>query len=298
MGRDGEFFMFIEFKNTSYVYFPKTPFEYKALDKVSLKLKEGNMTAIIGHTGSGKSTLAQHINGLLVPSYGEVCIKDYVITNKAKLKGIKQLRKYAGMVFQFPEYQLFEETVYKDIAFGPKNFGIQGEELDALVKKSLHLVGLDESYLERSPFELSGGQKRRIAIAGILALDPEVLILDEPTAGLDPQGAIEMMELFKLLNNLGKTIIMITHEMDFVLKYCDEVVVMKKANVVAKTTPVEFFYNEDLLKEVTIEEPLVVSFTKELINKGLKLDIQNIKDVESLAVEIASIKQKGGVDNE
>lgn len=288
--------MFIEFKNTSYVYFPKTPFEYKALDNVNLSFEEGKITAIVGHTGSGKSTLAQHINGLLVPTSGEVYVKDFVITNKAKLKGIKNLRKFAGMVFQFPEYQLFEETIYKDIAFGPKNFGVEGEELEKVVKKSLELVGLDESYLERSPFELSGGQKRRVAIAGILALDPEVLILDEPTAGLDPQGAIEMMELFKSLNKLGKTIIIITHEMDFVLKYCDRVVVMKKANIISSTTPVEFFYNEDLLKEVKIEEPLTITFTKKLLQKGMKLDINKIKDVESLANEI--YLAKGGVDNE
>ncbi len=288
--------MFIEFKNTSYIYFPKTPFEYKALDNINLKIKEGKITAIIGHTGSGKSTLAQHINGLLVPTDGEVHIKDYIITNKAKLKGIKNLRKYAGMVFQFPEYQLFEETIYKDIAFGPKNFGVKGDELDKIVKESLKLVGLDESYLEKSPFELSGGQKRRVAIAGILALDPEVLILDEPTAGLDPQGAIEMMELFKSLNKMGKTIIIITHEMDYVLKYCDDVVVMKKANIVAHLDPISFFYNEELLKEVTIEEPLVISYTKKFLEKGLKLDVNNIKDVESLANEI--IKAKGGVNNE
>ena len=200
------------------------------------------------------------------------------------------------MVFQFPEYQLFEETIFKDIAFGPKNFGVKDDELEKVVKKSLELVGLDESYLEKSPFELSGGQKRRVAIAGILALDPDVLILDEPTAGLDPQGAIEMMELFKSLNSLGKTIIIITHEMDFVLKYCDNVVIMKKANVISCSTPVEFFYNEDLLKEVNIEEPLTISFTKKLINKGFKLDINKIKDVESLANEI--YLAKGGVNNE
>jgi len=288
--------MFIEFKNTSYIYFPKTPYEYKALDNINLEFQKGKITAIIGHTGSGKSTLAQHINGLLVPSSGEVHVNDYVITNKAKIKNIKGLRKYAGMVFQFPEYQLFEETIYKDIAFGPKNFGIKGEELDNLVKESLRLVGLDESYLEKSPFELSGGQKRRVAIAGILALDPEVLILDEPTAGLDPQGAIEMMELFKKLNRHGKTIIIITHEMDFVLKYCDDVVVMKEANLVAHTDPISFFYDEELLRNVIIEEPLVITFTKKLLNKGLNLNINKIKDVDSLAKEIALAK--GGANNE
>ena len=288
--------MCIEFKNLSYVYFPKSPYEYKALDNINLKIKKGKMTAIIGHTGSGKSTLAQHINGLLIPTSGEVHVKDYVITNKAKIKGVKALRKYAGMVFQFPEYQLFEETIYKDIAFGPKNFGVKGEELDCLVKSSLKMVGLDESYLEKSPFELSGGQKRRVAIAGILALDPEVLILDEPTAGLDPQGALEIMELFKHLNNLGKTIVMITHEMDFVLKYCDEVVVMKDAHLVAHTDPINFFYDENLLKEVIIEEPLVVTFVKKLSQKGFNLDRYKIKDVQSLAKEIALAK--GGANNE
>ena len=256
---------------------------------------EDEFITIVGHTGSGKSTLVQILNGLLLTSIGEVKVFGKKIGKNENTK-LKDIRKRVGLVFQFPEYQLFEETIYKDIAFGPKNFGVKDEELEKVVKKSLELVGLDESYLEKSPFELSGGQKRRVAIAGILALDPDVLILDEPTAGLDPQGAIEMMELFKSLNRLGKTIIIITHEMDFVLKYCDRVVVMKKANIISSTTPVEFFYNEELLKEVKIEEPLTITFAKKLLQKGMKLNINKIKDVESLANEICLAK--GGVNNE
>lgn len=283
--------MFIEFKNTSFIYLPSSPYEFKALDEINLKFKEGKITALVGHTGSGKSTLVQHINGLLIPTSGEVCVKDYTITNKAKIKGIKNLRKYAGMVFQFPEYQLFEETIYKDIAFGPKNFGVKDEELDIIVKKVIKMVGLDESYLERSPFELSGGQKRRVAIAGILALDPDVLILDEPTAGLDPQGAKEIMELFYDLNKQGKSIIIVTHEMEYVLKYCDEVVVMKNGKVEANCDPFTFFYNDDLLSKVKIEEPLIVSFVKKLMKNGMDINPKTIKDIDTLCDTLSSMKR-------
>lgn len=288
--------MSIKFNDVSYVYLPSSPYEFEALKHVNLELKEGKITALIGHTGSGKSTLVQHINGLILPSSGEVVIDEFTLTNKVKIKGIKKLRKHAGMVFQFPEYQLFEETVYKDIIFGPKNFGVKDEELDNIAKNVIKMVGLDETYLERSPFELSGGQKRRVAIAGILALDPDILVLDEPTAGLDPIGAKEMMDLFKKLNDLGKTIIMVTHEMDFVLKYADEVVVMKEGEIKAQTDPISFFYDDNLLKEVIIEEPQVITFTKKLLKNGLNVDFKKIKDIDSLLEQIVSIK--GGANNE
>ena len=189
--------MSITFKDVEYIYSQDTPFAYHALKGVNLDIPKGSFTALIGHTGSGKSTLIQHINALLIPTKGEVDIGDVHITNNEKPKVLKPLRKKAGLVFQFPEYQLFEETIEKDIAFGPRNFGMSEEEAKEVARKMLKRVGLDESYLERSPFELSGGQKRRVAIAGILAMDPDILVLDEPTAGLDPQGAKEMLDLFK-----------------------------------------------------------------------------------------------------
>ena len=195
--------MSITFKKVEHIYSEKTPFSYHALKGVDLNIEKGKMTALIGHTGSGKSTLIQHMNALLLPSAGEVHIEDILITATDKPESLKPLRKKAGLVFQFPEYQLFEETILKDIIFGPKNFGINEDEAIEMAKKVLKMVGLDESYLEKSPFDLSGGQKRRVAIAGILAMDPDILILDEPTAGLDPQGAKEMLNLFKKINQTG-----------------------------------------------------------------------------------------------
>ena len=213
--------MSITFKEVEHIYSESTPFAYHALKGVNLDIKNGSFTAVIGQTGSGKSTLIQHINALLLPSSGNIEIDDYVITSANKPSGLKMLRKKAGLVFQFPEYQLFEETIEKDIIFGPINFGISEDEAKQISKKVINIVGLDETYLDKSPFDLSGGQKRRVAIAGILAMDPDILILDEPTAGLDPQGANEMMNLFKKINKSGKTIILVTHDMNHVLQYCD-----------------------------------------------------------------------------
>ena len=218
--------MSIEINHLEHIYNAGTPFEHSALHGIDLSIPEGKVTAIIGQTGSGKSTLVQHLNGLLIPSAGTLDICGFHIQPLLKIKDVKELRKEVGLVFQFPEYQLFEETIEKDIAFGPKNFGVGEEEANALVKKILPMVGLDESYLQRSPFELSGGQKRRVAIAGILVLDPKVLVLDEPTAGLDPQGAKEMMSLFMDLNRTHKkTILLVSHDMEHVMRYCDHVIV-------------------------------------------------------------------------
>lgn len=281
----------IVFKELSHVYYPNSPFEYEALKKINLTLQDKKFIAIIGHTGSGKSTLAQHINALLLPTSGELQVDNFTIQPKVKIKGIKMLRKHAGMVFQFPEYQLFEETIFKDIAFGPKNFGAKEETLQEKVVEVLELVGLDETYLEKSPFELSGGQKRRVAIAGILAMDPDILILDEPTAGLDPQGAHEMMRLFRTLHRSGKTIIMITHEMEYVLGYCDEVVVMKDGKIVTQKRPIDVFTDDELLKDINIEAPAVISFAKKLEANGLKLNYENIKTTSSLVDAIVEAKR-------
>ena len=286
--------MSIHYQEVSYIYSPKSPFEFRALDNITLDINEGKITAIIGHTGSGKTTLVQHLNALLTPSSGTINVCDFTITNdKKKNKNLKALRKRVGLVFQFPEYQLFEETIAKDIGFGPKNFGVPQEEIDEIVKKVIKQVGLDESYLEKSPLELSGGQKRRVAIAGILAMDPDVLVLDEPTAGLDPLGAKAMLDLFVELNKQGKTIIIVTHEMDYVLEYCDLCVVVNKGKIVFEGQPINLFINDEIMSRVGIEPPLSIEFGKELIKNGMKLDLKNVREVESLAKEIIKTLKAG-----
>lgn len=281
----------IKFHDVFYTYLPKSPYEHTALKGVSFEIKDGEFIGIIGHTGSGKSTLVQHINALLLPSSGEIEVDNFLIAPDTKPKGVKNLRKKAGLVFQFPEYQLFEETVFKDIAFGPKNFGATEQEIRPKVEEIMKLLGLDLSYLDKSPFELSGGQKRRVAIAGILAINPDILVLDEPTAGLDPKGAIDTLDLFKKLNKDGKTIVLVTHEMDYVLQYCDKVIVLKDGVIEAFDSPINIFMNKRLLERVGIEEPLVIKIMQDLINSGMKLDYWKIKDVSSLVDQI--VKSRG-----
>ena len=276
--------MSITFKEVEHIYAQDTPFAYHALKGVNLNIQKGSMTALIGHTGSGKSTLIQHINALLLPTSGEVNVEDILITATDKPSSLKPLRKKAGLVFQFPEYQLFEETILKDI-FGPKNFGVSEEEAISIAKKVIKLVGLDESYLERSPFDLSGGQKRRIAIAGILAMDPDILILDEPTAGLDPQGAKEMLQLFKKVNQEGKTVILVSHDMNQVLEYCDDVVVMNHGQVERHVSVEELFKETEYLTSLSIDLPIITSFILELNKNGFYID-PSIKDVDVLIQEI------------
>lgn len=263
----------IEIKDLEYTYSPGTPFEHKALKGVNLTLSTGKVTAIIGQTGSGKSTLVQHLNALLRPTAGTIDIAGFHIDAQTKLTDAKALRKKVGLVFQFPEYQLFVETIAKDIGFGPKNFGYTPEQIEEATRKVLPLVGLDESFLERSPFELSGGQKRRVAIAGILVQDPEVLVLDEPAAGLDPQSADEMMSLFMDLNRTkGKTILLVSHDMEHVLRYCDEVVVMKNGKVSTHMPVHEFFKHPDLLREIDINPPGIVLLKERLMQEGFTID--------------------------
>lgn len=287
--------MSINFRQVSFVYLPKTPYESHALKAIDLSIEKGTFTAIIGHTGSGKSTLIQHINALLIPTAGEVEVEQFTITPHAKTKGIKRLRKVAGLVFQFPEYQLFEETVFKDIAFGPKNFGAKEADLTSKVSEVLQLVGLDDSYLERSPFELSGGQKRRVAIAGILAMDPDILVLDEPTAGLDPQGANEMMALFKKINQMGKTVILVTHEMDYVLQYCEQAVVMQDGKIVYQGEPGGLFANQELLKQVDIRAPQIIQLAQQLQAQGFKIELNKIKHVDDFIAAIIACRKAGEV---
>ena len=279
--------MSIEARQLEHVYNPNTPFQHAALNKVNVSIPEGKVTAIIGQTGSGKSTFVQHLNGLLIPTAGELEVAGYHIQSLSKIKDVKQLRKEVGLVFQFPEYQLFEETIQKDIAFGPKNFGTSEEDAYEMVKKILPVVGLDESYLERSPFDLSGGQKRRVAIAGILVLDPKVLVLDEPTAGLDPQGAKEMMSLFMKLNKeQGKTVLLVTHDMEHVMNYCDHVIVMDHGNVKKEADVKTFFEHPEWMEEIGINPPSIIRLKKTLQEKGFEIP-QDILDMDAL---VACIK--------
>ncbi|WP_288230167.1 energy-coupling factor transporter ATPase [uncultured Faecalicoccus sp.] len=261
--------MSIEINHLEHVYNAGTPFEHSALHGIDLSIPEGKVTAIIGQTGSGKSTLVQHLNGLLIPSAGTLDICGFHIQPLLKIKDVKVLRKEVGLVFQFPEYQLFEETIEKDIAFGPKNFGVEEEKANELVKKILPMVGLDESYLQRSPFELSGGQKRRVAIAGILVLDPKVLVLDEPTAGLDPQGAKEMMSLFMDLNRThNKTILLVSHDMEHVMRYCDHVIVLDHGKVLQESDVHTFFEHPEWMIKVGINPPAIIRLKLMLKEKG------------------------------
>ena len=272
--------MAITFKEVEYTYSPDTPFAYHALKGINLNIPKGSFTALIGHTGSGKSTLIQHINGLLIPTQGEVCIDDYIITPNNKQK-LKPLRKKAGLVFQFPEYQLFVETIEKDIIFGPMNFGVDEETAKKIAREMLVKVGLDESYLERSPFELSGGQKRRVAIAGILAMEPDILVLDEPTAGLDPQGTKEMMHLFKDFQQTGKSVIMVTHDMNQVLEYCDHAIVMNHGKIEKNCSVTELFNETEYLESLSIDLPIITSFIHQLNQQGFNLPV-SIKSVDEL----------------
>lgn len=270
----------IDFNGVSYFYGKSTPFETKALENITTNIDCGRITAIVGETGSGKSTMIQMLNGLILPEQGTVTINNFVI--QSKMKNIKELRKTVGIVFQFPEAQLFEETVEKDIIFGPLNFNVDLEHAKATAKDVIKLVGLDESFLQRSPFELSGGQKRRIAIAGILAMEPEIIILDEPTAGLDPMGAHLMMEMFADLNRLfNKTIIIVTHEMDHVLNYCDDVILMSKGVVVKKQDVYSFFNDTEFLENYQIELPLLLQFYHKLRTKKqfCEPDCLNLKNI-------------------
>lgn len=279
--------MSIKFNQVSHIYNPNTTFSYVALKDVDLTIKEGKITAIIGETGSGKSTLVQHLNALLIPTSGTIEILDHKIVASEKIKDVKKLRKQVGLVFQFPEYQLFEESILKDIAFGPQNFGVSQEEAQQTAKEMLSLVGLPQEYLTKSPFNLSGGQKRRVAIAGILAMNPDVLVLDEPTAGLDPQGAKDMMSLFVKMNKeYNKTLLVVTHDMEHVLHYCDEVIVVKDGKIKKTCNVKEFFQSTEILEELNIQPPMVIRVKQMLQKNGFQLS-NSILDIETLAKAIA-----------
>ncbi|MFI8626334.1 energy-coupling factor ABC transporter ATP-binding protein [Bacillus altitudinis] len=260
--------MDITIKELEHRYQMKTPFERLALYDVNASIKEGSYVAVIGHTGSGKSTLLQHLNGLLKPTKGSIALGDTVLQANKKQKDMKPLRKKVGIVFQFPEHQLFEETILKDICFGPMNFGIPKEKAEAKAKEMLKLVGFPESLLSRSPFELSGGQMRRVAIAGVLAMEPEVLVLDEPTAGLDPRGRKEIMDMFyELHQKANLTTILVTHSMEDAAHYADQMIVMHKGTVKATGTPRELFANRTDMSSFGLDLPETIKFQQAVEEK-------------------------------
>lgn len=260
--------MGIHLQEVSYTYQAGTPFEGRALFGVDLEIVDGSYTALIGHTGSGKSTILQLLNGLNIPTSGNVIVDDMVINATSDKKGIKQVRKKVGLVFQFPESQVFDETVLKDVAFGPQNFGISQEEAEKIAREKLALVGISEDLFERSPFELSGGQMRRVAIAGILAMEPNVLVLDEPTAGLDPAGRQELMDIFKQLHANGMTIVLVTHLMDDVANYADWVYVMEKGKLIRSGKPRDVFQEVEFLETIKLGVPKITKFAANLERRG------------------------------
>lgn len=280
--------MSIKISNLTHVYMPGSPFEKKALDDVSLEINDGQFVALIGHTGSGKSTLIQHMNGLLKPTSGEIIVDDKNITNK-EVK-LSDVRKKVGIVFQYPEYQLFEETIEKDIEFGPRNLGLSDEEISVRVKKAMKMVGLDfETYKDKSPFELSGGQKRRVAIAGVVAMEPKVLILDEPTAGLDPKGRDEILgQIKKLHDEYNMTIILVSHSMEDVARVADRILVMNKGKCVLDGKPYEVFKEIDTLENIGLAAPQITYLVRELRNRGFNItdDIFTVEDAKKAILKI------------
>lgn len=277
----------LEVKNLTYIYSAGTPFEHKALDDISFSVERGEFIGFIGHTGSGKSTLMQQLNGLLKPTSGTVLLDGQDIWSDKKLT--RQARFRVGLVFQYPEYQLFEETVYKDIAFGPKNMGLSPEEVDRRVREAAGFVGLTEQQLEVSPFDLSGGQKRRVAIAGVIAMEPEVLILDEPTAGLDPVGRSEILgniQSYRKAKNA--TIMMVSHSMEDVARLTDRLLVMNGSKLAMDAPPAQVFTHAEELTQMGLNIPQVTQVFLEL--KKLGLDVKNVYTIEQAAAEIRRLK--------
>lgn len=264
--------MGITLQNVDYTYQEGTPFEGRALFDINLAITDGSYTAFIGHTGSGKSTIMQLLNGLNIPTKGTVFVDDIAITSVSKNKDIKSVRQKVGLVFQFPESQLFEETVLKDIAFGPQNFGVSKSDAENLARQKLALVGITEDLFHKNPFELSGGQMRRVAIAGILAMEPNILVLDEPTAGLDPKGRRELMTLFKTLHQEGMTIVLVTHLMDDVANYADAVNVLEAGKLVMSGKPADIFQQVDFLESKQLGVPKITKFAHNLVKRGLDIN--------------------------
>ena len=297
--------MSIKVNNVSYLYNKKENLDKAALKEISLIINDKDFVTIVGKTGSGKSTLVQTFNALILPTFGYNEIEEFYITEDKKLKKellknkdktirkenkrYSKLKKKVGMVFQFPEYQLFSETVLKDVMFGPKNFGFSEEEAKERAIKALQDVGIPESYFDKSPFELSGGEKRRVAIAGIIASEPDILILDEPTAGLDPKGKKEILELIAAYHKTGKTVIVVTHDMDIVLEYSEKVIVLNNGKLIDILSPNELFKKENL-EELSLEMPNLIKFKNQLKYWGFAGFLENINDFDSLIEAIVKVK--------
>lgn len=276
--------MSIKITGLTHIYSPQSPFERKALDDIDLEINKGEFIGLIGHTGSGKSTLIQHLNGLLKPTSGKIEVNGINITSK-NIK-LKTIREKVGLVFQYPEHQLFEETVYKDIAFGPKNLGLNDDEIEIRVKESMEIVGLNFNDIkDRSPFELSGGQRRRVAIAGVLAMKPEVLILDEPTAGLDPRGRDEILsQINRLYNKYKMTIILVSHSMEDIARLVNRIIVMHRGKVAMTGTPKEIFKKIDELEKIGLGVPQITYLMIALRNMG--------KDIKDDVITVDEAKEE------
>ena len=278
----------LEVKALTHTYSAGTPFEHKAIDNVDLEVMPGEFLGIIGHTGSGKSTLIQHLNGLLRPTDGQILLDGTDIWERPK--EIRKVRFQVGLVFQYPEYQLFEETVYKDISFGPKNMGLEGEEIDCRVRRAAAFAGIDEEMLEKSPFELSGGQKRRVAIAGVIAMEPKVLILDEPTAGLDPRGREAILaQLRSYHKQKGNAVILVSHSMEEIARNVDRIVVMSHSHKLMDGTPEEVFSRADELLQVGLDVPQVTKVAMELQKRGLLAD-SSVYTIDELVRRLLALK--------
>jgi len=277
--------MSIKIENLQHVYMLKTPFEKVALNNINIEIKDGEFVALIGHTGSGKSTLIQHMNGLLKPTLGKIVVDGIDITDKNV--NLIDIRKKVGLVFQYPEYQLFEETIEKDIEFGPRNLGLAKEEITKRVKRAMNMVGLDyEEYKEISPFDLSGGQKRRVAIAGVIAMEPKVLILDEPTAGLDPKGRDDILEQIRILHKEYKmTIIIVSHSMEDVANIAEKIIVMNGGEVALDGTPNEVFKEVEKLESMGLAVPQVTYLMRELKRRGFNIN-DNIYTISKAKEEL------------
>ncbi|WP_252216739.1 energy-coupling factor transporter ATPase [Clostridium sp. VAP41] len=280
--------MSIKVENLTHTYMPKTPFEKVALDNVNIEIEDGEFVALIGHTGSGKSTFIQHLNGLLEATSGTIIVDGLDITKKQI--NLTDVRKKVGLVFQYPEYQIFEETIAKDIAFGPKNLGLTEDEIKTRVIESMKMVGLDyETYKDQSPFDLSGGQKRRVAIAGVIAMKPTTLILDEPTAGLDPKGRDDILEqISKLHKEYNMTIILVSHSMEDVAKIAQRIVVMNHGKVELQGKPSEVFKEVDKLEKIGLGVPQVTYLVRELRKKGFEIS-DDIFTIEGAKKELLKI---------
>ncbi|MBO4914763.1 MAG: energy-coupling factor transporter ATPase [Oscillospiraceae bacterium] len=281
----------IKVENLTHTYSEGTPFERSAVKDMSLSVYRGELLGLIGHTGSGKSTLIQHLNGLLKPTSGRVLLEGRDIWEDPKK--IRDVRFRVGLVFQYPEYQLFEETAYKDIAFGPGNMGLKGDELDSRIREAARFAGLDEALLAKSPFALSGGQKRRVAIAGVIAMEPEVLVLDEPSAGLDPRGREELLEHIGAYHReRGNTVVLVSHSMEEIARYADRIVVLSKGGVLMSGTPREVFSRGSELVRAGLDVPQVTRIAMELQKRGVAVD-PAVYTVEELRRALLDLR-KGG----